>query len=325
MSHWIESHRPRRLNEIVGQQTNVLALTRLLKSNNLPHLLFYGPAGTGKTSTILAIAQELNENDDWRQSILELNASDDRGIDVVRNRIKTFVSTAHVSGVQNQTKIVILDEVDAMTFSAQAALRRVIEKFTYNARFCLICNELSRLIPAIQSRCARFRFGPLSPLNVQKCLRNVQEKENVQCDAEAIDAITQVSKGDARRAVNVLQSASLASTGEVTADAVFKATGTPTPEHVHDIVKRLFVSTCLRETNEHIHKLLRENGYSLNDLLHELHASVLCVKLTSEKRSAMIQALADIEERLASGSSEKVQLASLIASFFLIRSEDKQE
>jgi replication factor C subunit 3/5 len=171
---WVEKYRPKDFSELVAHEDITNTIQRLIDQNRLPHLLFYGPPGTGKTSTILACARRLY-GPNYHSMVLELNASDDRGIDVVREQIKDFASTRKIfsSGI----KLVILDEADAMTNAAQAALRRVIEKFTKNTRFCLICNYISKIIPALQSRCTRFRFGPIPKDAVSKRLNHVIECE----------------------------------------------------------------------------------------------------------------------------------------------------
>jgi replication factor C subunit 3/5 len=181
----------------------------------LPHLLLYGPPGTGKTSTILALARRIYGSENMRQMVLELNASDDRGIDVVREQIKTFASTKQIfslgasgggrsSGVAG-FKLIILDEADAMTSTAQMALRRIMEKYTANTRFCIIANYSHKLSPALLSRTTRFRFSPLKEADIRSLVDKVIEEEAVKILPEAVDALVTLSKGDMRRALNVLQ------------------------------------------------------------------------------------------------------------------------
>lgn len=188
-------------------------INKFVNYNRLPHLLLYGPPGTGKTSTILALARRIYGASNMRQMVLELNASDDRGIDVVREQIKTFASTRLIfaTGASAKAsspsgfKLIILDEADAMTSTAQMALRRIMEKYTANTRFCIIANYSHKLSPALLSRCTRFRFSPLKEADVRSMVDKVVEEEKVNIDGEAVDALVSLSKGDMRRALNVLQ------------------------------------------------------------------------------------------------------------------------
>jgi replication factor C subunit 3/5 len=183
----------------------------LTKLQRLPHLLLYGPPGTGKTSTILALARRIYGSKNMRQMVLELNASDDRGIDVVREQIKTFASTKQIFTNNSSStsiagyKLIILDEADAMTSTAQMALRRIMEKYTANTRFCIIANYTHKLSPALLSRCTRFRFSPLKERDIRVLVDKVITEENIQITGEATDALVRLSKGDMRRALNVLQ------------------------------------------------------------------------------------------------------------------------
>jgi replication factor C subunit 3/5 len=182
-----------------------------MKLQRLPHLLLYGPPGTGKTSTILALARRIYGSKNMRQMVLELNASDDRGIDVVREQIKTFASTKQIFTNNSSStsiagyKLIILDEADAMTSTAQMALRRIMEKYTANTRFCIIANYTHKLSPALLSRCTRFRFSPLKERDIRVLVDKVITEENIQITGEATDALVRLSKGDMRRALNVLQ------------------------------------------------------------------------------------------------------------------------
>lgn len=187
--------------------------SNLIGIQRLPHLLLYGPPGTGKTSTILALARKIYGSKNVRQMVLELNASDDRGIDVVREQIKTFASTRQIfantasSSVSSIAayKLIILDEADAMTSTAQMALRRIMEKYTANTRFCIIANYTHKLSPALLSRCTRFRFSPLKEADIRVLVDKVIDEENVKIDQAATEALIKLSKGDMRRALNVLQ------------------------------------------------------------------------------------------------------------------------
>lgn len=209
------------LSDVSGHQDILATINRFVDTNRLPHLLLYGPPGTGKTSTILALARRIYGADNVRQMVLELNASDDRGIDVVREQIKTFASTRQIFSVgagQNNGgasgasatapagfKLIILDEADAMTSAAQMALRRIMEKYTAHTRFCIIANYAHKLSPALLSRCTRFRFSPLREPDIRSLVDRVIDEEGVKIMPEATDALVRLGKGDMRRALNVLQ------------------------------------------------------------------------------------------------------------------------
>ncbi|PFH59631.1 hypothetical protein XA68_12067 [Ophiocordyceps unilateralis] len=209
---WVEKYRPTTLDEVSGHRDILATIDKFVDSNRLPHLLLYGPPGTGKTSTILALARRIYGVANMRQMVLELNASDDRGIDVVREQIKTFASTKQIFAMGASArssaagfKLIILDEADAMTNTAQMALRRIMEKYTANTRFCIIANYSHKLSPALLSRCTRFRFSPLGESDIRVLVDKVVEEEKVKIGAEAVDALVRLSKGDMRRALNVLQ------------------------------------------------------------------------------------------------------------------------
>ena len=196
-----------------GHQDILATINKFIESNRLPHLLFYGPPGTGKTSTILALARRIYGAENMRQMVLELNASDDRGIEVVREQIKTFASTKQIFTMGSSAgragiaafKLIILDEADAMTNTAQMALRRIMEKYTANTRFCIIANYSHKLSPALLSRCTRFRFSPLKEQDIRSLVDKVIEEENVKITPDAVESLVKLSRGDMRRALNVLQ------------------------------------------------------------------------------------------------------------------------
>ncbi|KAG9594061.1 activator 1 subunit 3, partial [Aureobasidium melanogenum] len=205
---WVEKYRPNTLDDVSGHQDILATINKFVDGNRLPHLLLYGPPGTGKTSTVLALARRIYGNKNMRQMVLELNASDDRGIDVVREQIKTFSSTKQIftsfgdkaGGDSNPAnfKLIILDEADAMTSTAQMALRRIMEKYTSNTRFCIIANYTHKLSPALLSRCTRFRFSPLKEADIRRLVDIVIEKEDVNIAPDATDSLVTLSKGDMR-------------------------------------------------------------------------------------------------------------------------------
>ena len=212
---WVEKYRPRTLDQVTSQDHAVDVLKRTLLHANMPHMLFYGPPGTGKTSTILALAKDLFGPEMVKSRVLELNASDERGISIVREKVKNFAKTAVTSdrtlGQSGHPcppyKIIILDEADSMTQDAQAALRRTMETYSRITRFCLICNYVTRIIEPLASRCSKFRFKPLNRSDTKARLADICDKEGLKCEDGAIDALVACADGDLRKAITYLQSA----------------------------------------------------------------------------------------------------------------------
>ncbi|RPA96156.1 P-loop containing nucleoside triphosphate hydrolase protein [Choiromyces venosus 120613-1] len=212
---WVEKYRPKNLNDVSAQDHTISVLKRTLQSSNLPHMLFYGPPGTGKTSTVLALAKELYGPELMKTRVLELNASDERGISIVREKVKNFarITVSNASSAQSSNypcppyKIIILDEADSMTQDAQSALRRTMETYSKITRFCLICNYVTRIIDPLASRCSKFRFKPLDEENARSRLEEIARAENVEYEDGVIDALIKVSEGDLRKAITYLQSA----------------------------------------------------------------------------------------------------------------------
>ncbi|KJE93944.1 replication factor C subunit 2/4 [Capsaspora owczarzaki ATCC 30864] len=224
---WVEKYRPRTVDEVAFQDEVVAVLKKSLTSNDFPHLLFYGPPGTGKTSTILAIARQMFGPELMKTRILELNASDERGISVVREKVKTLHQSLRLKGYPCPPfKIIILDEADSMTADAQSALRRMMETYSKTTRFCLICNYVSRIIEPLASRCAKFRFKPLDAGILTEKLTAIGDKEGLQIDASAINQLTAASGGDMRRAITLMQCCfRLNGSDPITADDVVAAAG----------------------------------------------------------------------------------------------------
>lgn len=252
--------------------------------------------------------------------VLELNASDDRGIDVVRDQIRDFASTRTFFAAQTTVKLVILDEADAMTAAAQAALRRVIEKYVKNVRFCLICNYVSGIIPALQSRCTRFRFGPLRPAAARSLLQRVcAEQERAAVTDEALEATLRLSSGDMRRALNVLQSAVASFPGESISPAhIYRLVGVPGPSEVERVFGWL-AHDSFTDAHSAISRLLQVNGYCAADLVRWLFEHMLLIHLSDTQRSFLTARMAKIEERLNRGCSDVAQVADLVAAFVQAR------
>ncbi|KAG6549586.1 hypothetical protein Mapa_008968 [Marchantia paleacea] len=313
MGPWVEKYRPTNLSDVAAHKDIVDTIDRLTGENRLPHLLLYGPPGTGKTSTILAVARKLY-GAQFQNMILELNASDDRGIDVVRNQIQDFASMQSISfGAKLNVKLIILDEADAMTKDAQFSLRRIIEKYTKSTRFCLICNYVSKIIPALQSRCTRFRFAPLEPIHVTERLRFIIKEEGLTVTEGGVKAVVRLAAGDMRKALNILQSTQMASP-HVTEEAVYQCTGNPMPKDVQAICHWL-LNESFTTAYKNIQEMKSNKGLALVDIVKELLAFVFEISMPPETRAQVVEALADIEYRLAFGTSEKLQLGALISAF----------
>ena len=308
---WVEKYRPKKLDDLISHEDIIKTINKFINEDQLPHLLFYGPPGTGKTSTILACARKLYTPAQFNSMVLEMNASDDRGIGIVRGQILSFASTGTM--YRSGFKLIILDEADAMTNDAQNALRRIIEKYTDNVRFCIICNYLSKIIPALQSRCTKFRFGPLSAEQILPRLDDVIREENLTVSEDGKKALTTLSGGDMRKVLNVLQSTWLAF-GSVTEENVYSCVGHPLPIDIKNIVNWL-----LNESYElcysKIHDIKLKKGLALQDILTELHLFINKIEFPDPILIELVIKLAEIEKRVAIGCSEAVQLNALVSAF----------
>ncbi|KAI5999321.1 P-loop containing nucleoside triphosphate hydrolase protein [Pisolithus orientalis] len=307
---WVEKYRPVTLDDVVSHKDITTTIGNFIAKNRLPHLLFYGPPGTGKTSTILAVARRIY-GPQYRKQILELNASDDRGIDVVREQIKQFAETRTL--FSKGFKLIILDEADMMTQQAQAALRRVIEQYTKNVRFCIICNYVNKIAPAIQSRCTRFRFSPLPMTEVEKRVDNVVDAESVKLTPDGKKALLKLSKGDMRRALNVLQACHAAydTIGET---EIYNCTGSPHPSDIETIVNSM-LSDEFTTSYQMVNALKTERGLALQDLLAGAFEYVETIDFKPHARVYLLDFLATLEHRISTGASEKIQLSAMIGAF----------
>uniref|UniRef100_A0A023GLD4 Replication factor C subunit 4 n=1 Tax=Amblyomma triste TaxID=251400 RepID=A0A023GLD4_AMBTT len=312
---WVEKYRPKTVDDVAHQDEVVSVLKKSLQGADLPNLLFYGPPGTGKTSTILALARELF-GDMYKSRILELNASDERGIQVVREKIKTFSQlTAHAVGPDGKPcppfKIVILDEADSMTASAQAALRRTMEKETKSTRFCLICNYISRIIDPLTSRCSKFRFKPLPKEVLLERLRSICTAEGVQCEDEVLDFLMDACEGDMRRAITLFQSVSRLKCDEpVTSHDVAEVAGIIPKKWIDDLL-----ASCASNSYEKLSATVEDlvlEGFAASQLFSQLHDTiVLSTDYNDKQKSAITEKLAICDHRLLEGADEYLQIMDL--------------
>ena len=308
---WIEKYRPERLADVKGHEEIVPRLQRYVSCGELPHLMFSGPAGVGKTASSVAIAREVY-GEDWRENFLELNASDQRGIDVVRDRIKNF---ARSSFGGYEYRIIFLDEADALTSDAQSALRRTMEQFSNNTRFILSCNYSSQIIDPIQSRCALFRFTPLSDDAVEAQIREIADSEGIELTDDGVDALVYAAAGDMRKAINGLQAAAVM--GEVVdEEAVFAITATARPEEVEAMVERAIDGdfTAARAT---LDDLLTDRGLAGGDVVDQLHRSAWEFDLPERATVRLLERLGEVDYRITEGANERLQLEALLANLAL--------
>ncbi|XP_030647808.1 replication factor C subunit 4 [Chanos chanos] len=312
---WVEKYRPKCVDEVAFQEEVVAVLKKSLEGADLPNLLFYGPPGTGKTSTILAAARQLYGPELYRQRVLELNASDERGIQVVREKVKNFAQLT-VAGTRPDGKpcppfkIVILDEADSMTGAAQAALRRTMEKESRTTRFCLICNYVSRIIEPLTSRCSKFRFKPLANQIQEERLLEICQKENLKYSKEAIDALVRVSEGDLRKAITYLQSAArLNSDKEITENSVIEIAGVVPPKLIENLLQ-----ICYKSTFEKLQiavKNMIDEGYAATQILNQLHDVIIQETLSDKQKSVIAEKMAELDKCLADGADEYLQMMGL--------------
>ncbi len=318
---WVDKHRPPCLRDVKGHK-DILRLLQKYGGGNgsigfMPHLLLHGPPGTGKTSTILALARDAYRGL-FGTMVLELNASDDRGIDIVNNTIIPFVETNPLTG--EGVKLVILDEADAMTIDAQSALRRIIERYTPTVRFCICCNYVGKIVPSLQSRCTRFRFSCMDRQSLEDKLVDIIEKESIGIDRGAVDALLDMSGGDTRRVINLLQSATMSMTQaetRITREDVYNCSGTPTPEDVGTMTNVLMNGT-FTEAHRCVETMIQEKGYSLMDIVHQLNESIRHEEYEKDPRvPGVVEGLADVEYMLSRGGSETLNIGAMIYPFHL--------
>jgi replication factor C small subunit len=313
---WIEKYRPQKLDDIVGQDEIVERLSSYVKSGNLPHLLFTGSAGVGKTTAAVTLAREFFK-DSWQMNFRELNASDERGIDVVRNQIKQFARTTPLGDAE--FKILFLDEADALTTDAQAALRRTMESYAQTCRFILSCNYSSKIIDPIQSRCAIYRFKPLGEAAVKEEVHRIARKEGLSITKEAMDAIVYIAQGDMRKAINALQGAAIIS-NKIDDKMVYAITSTARPDEIDDLLKRS-LGGDFDGAESVLAFLLHDRGIAPNELINQCYRAIVKMNLDRGLKVELIDHLGETDFRLSEGANSDIQMEAMIARF--IRSSEK--
>jgi replication factor C small subunit len=309
---WTEKYRPKDFNEIVGQEEIVKRVKALTNSQNIPHLLFAGPAGTGKSSLSLIIVKELFEKN-WHENYLELNASDERGIDVIRQKVKDFARTKALGNVP--FKIIFLDEADALTREAQQALRRTMENFTNTCRFILSCNYSSKIIDPIQSRCVVFRFRLLEKKDVEKIIKRIAEQEKLEIAKEAMEALYEVSEGDCRRMINLLQATASVSP-KITKDLIFMIVSAAKPSDIKVVLEYALSGDFLKAREKLLDVMLKES-ISGQDIIKAIQREIWNLQIEPEIKVKLTEKTGEAEFRIVEGSDEFIQLEALLASFVL--------
>jgi len=304
---WVEKYRPKKITELVNQKEVVNSIKSLLKNQaEIPHLLFSGSAGVGKTTTALCVSKEIL-GEHWRDYTLELNASDERGINMVRERVKKF---SRFAGLDTKIpfKIIILDEADEMTSDAQTALRRIVEDTSKICRFILIANNLSKIINPIQSRCVVFKFTKISDNDIISQLKFIAKKENVKFDEKGLSAICNYTGGDLRHAINILQAT--ASSGNVTESIVKSVVGLTKTKDVQDVLK-LALDGKITDARNKMIELVKVYGMSESDFLKYINQAVFNSKVNNLEE--ILETIAKYDYRILVGANPEIQLSALLA------------
>lgn len=316
---WVEKYRPRVLNDIVNQKAIIKRLKQFVIDKSMPHLIFAGPAGTGKTTSALAMVRDLyGRKMSINNTHLELNASDARGIDVIRTYIKDFAKSK--PPIEVPFKILILDEADNMTAPAQQALRRTMEKYTRNCRMILICNYSNKIIPPIQSRCVVFRFGALNNDDIKGRIKQIALQEKLTLLSNGLNALVDVSNGDCRRAINYLQSCGTVSK-KIDQEIVFRVAGEVPPDKIKLILQTAMegqLSVSIKLLND----LIQDYGLSGRNIIKNIHKEIYNLDVSENLKIELSKLLAEFEYRLSQGASEEIQLQALLAKIVLLNNAE---
>ena len=315
---WTEKYRPRTLDDVIDQKEIVERLKGFIRARSMPHCLFAGPPGTGKTTAALCLARDFFGKA-FAESFAELNASDERGIDIVRERVKSFARTRTLGEIP--FKILVLDEADNMTGDAQQALRRTMERYTETCRFILACNYSSRIIEPIQSRCAPFRFLPLADEDIAERLRAIAKAEKVELTESGVQAILEESRGDLRKAYNLLQAA--AAYGKCVDEKVINTVaGRVHPEEVQEMLRTALQGNFI-EAREKLRKILVEYGVAASDLIRQVHSEIFRFNIPEHLKAQLVDMIGEADFRISEGANDEVQFSALLARLALA-GEDKK-
>jgi len=310
---WIEKYRPKRLDEIIGQNAIVERLKAFVKAKNFPNMIFSGPAGVGKTTAAIAFANELYGSE-LSSYFLETNASDARGIDVIRGRIKEFAKTLPMqSGL---VKIAFLDEADALTPEAQHALRRTMERYSQTTRFIFSANYASKIIEPIQSRCVVLRFRPLNEDQVREYIKRIEKGEGLEIEDKAVDALIYVGEGDLRKLTNVLQGAAAMNT-KITERQIYDIASRARPKEIISMLRYALSGDFTKARNE-LDKLMLENGMSGEDVLLQCYREVINMEISDKQKLGLIKEIGDCNYKIVEGANERIQLEAMLASIALL-------
>ncbi|MFH1228797.1 MAG: replication factor C small subunit [Candidatus Aenigmatarchaeota archaeon] len=308
---WQEKYRPKSLDEIINQKHIVERLKAFVKEKNIPHMLFAGPAGCGKTTMAFSVAYELY-GEKWRENILNLNASDERGIDVVRGKVKDFARTKSMSNVP--FRLIFLDESDALTPEAQQALRRTMETFSGISRFILAANYSSRIIEPIQSRCAVFRFTSLKDSDTREYIERIEKGEKLKIDEGAKEAIVKLSEGDLRKVSNILQASAVLGK-KITEDTIYEVSAKAEPKEVKKMIEHA-LSGKFVEARDILKDVLLKRGVSGEDIIKQISSEIYELGISEKAKAELIEKVGEYEYRLQTGN-DQIQLESMLAQFAL--------
>ncbi|MEM2904369.1 MAG: replication factor C small subunit [Candidatus Bathyarchaeia archaeon] len=309
---WAEKYRPRRLDEVIDQRHVVERVAAFVKERNVPHMLYAGPPGSGKTTMALCVAEELF-GETWRQNTLETNASDERGIETVRRKIKDFARIRALGDVP--FKLIILDEADALTAEAQQALRRTMESFTRTARFILCVNYSSRVIEPIQSRCAVFRFRPLVKEDALAFIEKIAKGEGLKLSPDAAEAVIHLAEGDLRKVANLLQAAA-AKSKSISEDTVYDVAAQARPDDVKAMLESVLKGN-FHEARAKLLGMLHVQGLAGDDILRETHRQIYSLNIAEEQKVKLLETLGEFEFRISQGGDEYIQLEAFLAQCLL--------